>query len=136
MPGVKSFSIFTLLFLTAIVTSCAVDPDTPSGGQQNDVTKFLGTWSVSDQPARLNYYVTIEQDPVYADQVYLQNFADAGGKAIGLVNGDKVILDKQSIGSGYSVSGEGQFISSTSLQFEFVLDDGIDTEPRKASYVK
>lgn len=131
----KIVGILAVIFLISITYSCEVDPDTPDG-QPDEVAKYLGSWSVSDQPARLNYYVTIERDPVYSDQVYLQNFADAGGKAIGLVSGDRIILDKQSIGSGYSTSGEGKYINSKSLQFEFNLDDGIDNDPRKATFAK
>lgn len=131
----KIIGILAVTFLIAIAYSCEVDPDTPAG-QEDDVAKFLGSWSVSDQPARINYYVTIERDPVYDNQVYLQNFADAGDKAIGLVVDDKIILDKQSIGSGYSTSGEGLYISSKSLKFEFLLDDGIDNDPRKATFAK
>lgn len=131
----KIIGILAVTFLIAIASSCEVDPDTPSG-QADDVAKFLGSWSVSDQPARINYYVTIERDPVYDNQVYLQNFADAGDKAVGLVVDNKIILDKQNIGNGYSASGEGIYISSKSLNFEFLLDDGIDNDPRKATFSK
>jgi hypothetical protein len=135
MFGKKLIGTLAFLFLIVMTTSCEVDPDVVDG-QQDEVAKFLGTWSVSDQPARLNYYVTIERDPVYENQVFLQNFADAGDKAIGLVSGNRIVIDKQSIGSGYSTSGEGLYISAKSLSFEFLLDDGIDNDLRKATFVK
>jgi len=126
--------ILPVMAMLLITYSCQTDPD--STGGQDDVQKFLGQWSVSDQPARLNYYVTIERDPVYEDQIYLNNFADAGDKAIGIVVGNRIVIDKQDIGSGYKASGAGEYINSKSLKFEFILDDGIDNDPRKADFSK
>ena len=132
----KSLSVLSIILIILLAQSCQTDGLIDSGGQTDEVKKFLGVWSVSDQPARLNYYVTIERDPVYANQVYLNNFADAGDKAIGLVVGDKIVIDRQNVGNGYSSTGEGQYINSKNLKFEFLLDDGIDSEARKASFAK
>jgi len=126
------FIVFSILILQQ---ACQIE-DPGDAGQNDDVAKFLGAWNVSDQSARLNYKVVIERDPVYAEQVYLQNFADAGGKAVGLVVGDKIIIDKQQIGNGYSTEGEGVYNKSNQLTFEFVLDDGIDLDPRKGYFTK
>jgi hypothetical protein len=134
---IKTYTYFlTLLSIVILFQACELDPAGGGNGINDDVSKFLGTWNVSDQSARLNYKVVIERDPVYAEQVYLQNFADAGGKAIGLVIGDKIIIDKQQIGNGYSTEGEGVYNKSNQLTFEFVLDDGIDLDPRKGYFTK
>lgn len=78
----------------------------------------------------------IERDPVYEDQVYLQNFADAGGSAVGRVIGNTVVIDKQAIGGDYNTEGSGSYEKSDRLVFDFDLDDGIDSEARVATFSK
>ena len=129
---------FKLLFITLlfVFSSCGdfgLDDD-PAGVDK--VTKFLGTWTVSDQPARLNYIVKISRAPVNSDQVMLNNFGDLGGTATGLVINNTIIIDLQNIGSGFKSEGTGDYMSENKLQFEFFLDDGIDKELRKATFTK
>jgi len=127
------FIFAVLLFLIA---SCGVDDI--DGNQDNDdkVEKFLGTWNVSDQPARLNYIVAIERSPLYSDRVLLDNFADLGNKAIGLVVDNTIVIDQQDIGNGFTTEGSGNYINENKLEFEFLLDDGIDKELRRATFAK
>lgn len=121
-------------FITLMVMlSCVVEDDT---GYTDPREKFLGTWNVSDQAARLNYQVNIANDPAQSAQVILYNFADMGASAKGLVVGSKIILDKQDVGNGFFANGTGTFISSNKLEFAFALDDGIDLEQRVAVYSK
>jgi len=127
------FIFAVLLFLIA---SCGVNDI--DGNQDNDdkVEKFLGTWNVSDQPARLNYIVAIERSPLYSDRVLLDNFADLGNKAIGLVVDNTIVIDQQDIGIGFTTEGSGNYINENKLEFEFFLDDGIDKELRRAAFTK
>jgi len=127
------FIFAVLLFLIA---SCGVNDI--DGNQDNDdkVEKFLGTWNVSDQPTRLNYIVAIERSPLYSDRVLLDNFADLGNKAIGLVVDNTIVIDQQDIGNGFTTEGSGNYISENKLVFEFFLDDGIDKELRRATFAK
>lgn len=130
---IRPIIFFLLISFMTFHFSCQTDD---LGDPGDDVSKFIGTWSVSDQPARVNYQVKIERDPVYEDQVYLQNFADAGGSAVGRVIGNTIVIDKQAIGSDYNAEGSGQYEKSDRLVFEFDLDDGIDSEGRVATYTK
>jgi len=126
----------SLLFIFAAgFCGCTVDDD-PGGGDPDPRDKYLGSWQVSDQPARLNYEVSIQNNPSNSTEVLLQNFADLGGSAIGLVVGNSIIIDKQSIGGNFQVEGTGSYIKSTELSFTYELDDGIDVENRTAVFSK
>lgn len=117
-----------------IFQACTIEGDDPDYTDTRD--KFLGTWNVSDQPGRINYVVSIVKNPAQSTQVTLNNFADMGGSAIGLVVGNRIIIDKQNIGDDFLSNGTGTYISTKQLDFEFVLDNGIDIETRKAIYSK
>ena len=132
------YLIFSFLGLMILSYSCTTtDPIDPGDGNQTDRReKFVGTWSVSDEPARLNYEVKIEKHPLYEDKVKLHNFADLGVFAVGTVVGNSIVIEKQELTDNYSVEGTGSYIKTTRLEFTFLLDDGIDLENRKAIFTK
>ena len=130
----KSILIILPIFFALLFSSCQTDDI--GGNAPDEVAKFLGQWSVLEQSARLNYDVIIERDPVYSNRIVIHNFADASGQAIGLVVDDKVIIDMQDIGGGFTANGEGLFNNNALIKFEFDLNDGIDLELRKASFTK
>jgi len=126
----KTGVLIAVLFL---FQSCAIEDDT---GYTDPRDKFVGTWSVSDQSARINYAVSIVKNPAQSTNVLLNNFADMGGSADGLVVGSKIIIDKQDIGNDFLSNGTGTYISASRLEFEFLLDDGIELESRAAVFSK
>lgn len=107
----------------------------PAGGTDN-VSKFLGTWSVSDQADRLNYDVVIKRNASDSTSVILDNFGDMRGSAVGMVVNNTVVISLQDIGGGMMSEGSGNYINSKELKFNFVLDDGIDSESRVAIFSK
>jgi len=125
-----------LVMMVVFMTSSCGTSDLNNDPGTGDRDKFFGTWSVSDQPARLNYQVTIKKSVTSSDQVILQNFADLGNNAVGLVVGNSIVIDTQDLGGGYSTEGSGDYIDKNKLQFEFFLDDGIDKELRKATFTR
>jgi len=125
-------SIVTLVFMAG---SCGTT-DLNNDQGTNDRDKFLGTWNVSDQPARLNYQVTIKKSVASSDQVILDNFADLGTGVVGLVVKNTIVIDQQDIGSGFTTEGTGDYINDKKLSFDFLLDDGIDKEQRKATFTR
>lgn len=132
---VNGFFRIMILVTVLVVSSCGTT-DLNDPGTNDDASKFLGTWNVSDQPARINYVVKIQRSVVASDKVILDNFGDLGGSATGLVVGNAIVIDQQNIGGGFSAEGTGDYISENKLQFEFTLDDGIDKEQRKAIFTK
>ena len=124
---------FAIVICVLLAQSCAVEDDTAYTDPRE---KFIGVWNVNDQPGRINYEVNIAKDPAQSANLLLYNFADMGGSANGLVVGNRIIIDKQEIGSDFSSNGIGTYITSNKLEFEFVLDDGIEQEPRVAVYSK
>ena len=132
MKMLKSFTIALLLAFTVAFIGC----ETTTTNDDNPIEKYLGTWQVSDQPARLNYEVIISPNPANSAEVLLKNFADLGGSAVGLVVGNSIIIDKQTIANDYKVNGTGTYIKSTELRFDYNLDDGIDNEARKSAFTR
>lgn len=132
LKTVFKFLLITLVFSAVSCTTTDGDP----GGVENDRDKFLGSWNVSDQPARINYIVRIDADPLYSSQVIMNNFGDLGSTVVGIVINNTVVIDQQDAGSGFSTEGSGNYVNASTLQFEFFLDDGIDKELRKASFSK
>ena len=121
-----------LLLSVLLLGSCAITTEDES----DDIEKYTGTWSVSDQSVRINYSVTITTNPSNSAEILINNFADLGSTAVGLVIGDSVVIDNQSLGSDYSVNGDGQYINNGKLEFSFKLKDGIDNEARVAIFTK
>lgn len=112
--------------------SCATIPIDES----DDIDKYIGVWNVNDQPARINYKVTITANPSNSAEILLNNFADLGNSAVGLVVGNSLVIDNQTLGSSYSVSGSGSYINSGKLEFNFDLNDGIDIDSRVAVFTR
>ena len=130
-----TFTGYIFLILVVLLSgSCGTDLSDDPAGQTDVREKFLGTWNVNDQPARLNYQVTIIKSPANPSHFLLENFADLGKTATGLVVNKTVILDQQEVGGGFTAEGSGSYISGDKLEFEFFLNDGIDKELRKAIF--
>ncbi|MBS4056199.1 MAG: hypothetical protein KGZ82_02650 [Bacteroidales bacterium] len=135
----KSVSVI-MMFLAALmltVGGCALDDniDIP-GGNDDDITKFLGTWSVTDNALKLNYEVTIERSQTNSAMVIMRNFAGSGASAQGLVAGSSIVIDQQVIGQNWFVSGNGSYVTSSRLQFTYSLTIGGENEQRSATYSK
>ena len=120
--------VFSIGFIGCETDDSNVDDD--------PVEKYLGIWKVSDQPARLNYEVIIKRNPANSAYILLENFADLGKNAVGLVVGNSVIIDKQTLVDEFQIEGTGSYHSSTELRFEYSLDDGIDVENRNTIFSK
>lgn len=136
----KAKPLYISLFFIILITSfysCGDTFDlTGGGGSVENVTKFLGTWHVSDQPARLNYDVVIKRNTSDSTSVILENFADMRGSATGMVVGNTIIISRQNIGGGMTSEGSGNYLSASELKFNFVLDNGIDSESRVGFFSK
>lgn len=128
----KKSTIALLLIFTIAFVGC----ETTTTDDTDPREKYYGTWQVSDQPARLNYEVIISPNPANSAEVLLKNFADLGGSAIGLVVGNSIVIDTQTIADEYKVDGTGTYIKSTELRFDYDLDDGIDNEARKSVFTR
>jgi len=136
----KTRPLYISLFFAILITSFYACVDTfdlnPGGGSVENVTKFLGTWHVSDQADRLNYDVVIKRNTNDSTSVILENFADMRGSAMGMVIGNTVVISLQSIGGGMMSEGSGSYLSAKELKFNFILDNGIDSESRVAFFSK
>jgi len=127
------YLFFGMVFIL-LTTACDQNADVPDN-PDDAVNKFLGTWHVSDQGARLNYNVTITKSYGTTNTIILNNFADLGTDFIGTVSGNNVIISKQQSGE-YSVEGSGLYQSKTKMTFTYTLSDGIDEEVRNAIFSK
>ncbi len=122
--------VFMILTFAIFTIGCTDSNEDDS----NDAKKFIGTWNVSDNSARINYQVEIIQNPSNSYEVLLNNFADLNTYAVGLVAGGNIIIDNQSLGSDYTTSGSGSLENPNKLVISFKLSDGIDIEDRVAVF--
>ena len=135
----KTRNLYTIIFFIVLIISfyaCGDTLDLNPGNSTENVSKFLGTWHVSDQADRLNYDVEIKRSTNDSTSIILENFADMGGSAIGMVIGNNVVISLQPIGGGMKSEGTGVYLSANELKFNFTLDDGIDSESRLAFFNK
>ena len=128
----QRISILAVFLISITIFSCTETNDDAG----DDIQNFVGTWNVSDQSARINYQVEIIPNPSNSAEVLLNNFADLGSSASGLVVGSSIIIDNQSLGSGYSTSGSGTLENSKKLVISFDLNDGIDNQSRVATFTR
>jgi len=128
----QRISILAVFLISISIFSCTEANDDAG----DDIQNFVGTWNVSDQSARINYQVEIIPNPSNSAEVLLNNFADLGSSASGLVVGSSIIIDNQSLGSGYSTSGSGTLENSKKLVISFDLNDGIDNQSRVATFTR
>lgn len=131
---VTIFAALLFIILTISFSGCTVAEDTDLG--ESNIEKYIGTWNVLDQSARINYTVEINANPSNSAEILLHNFADLGSTAIGLVVENSIVIDAQSMSSDYTVNGSGSYINSDKITFNFNLNDGIDIELRIATYTK
>lgn len=134
------FPRLILLVLVATLvglSSCALDDeiDIP-GGDSDNRTKFLGSWSVSDNALKLNYEVTIDRDNTNSAMVVLRNFAGSGSNASGLVVGNSIVIESQGIGQDWQVNGNGTYKNSNRLDFTYMLQIGGSAEDRQAIFTR
>ena len=117
------------------LSSCTLDDeiDIP-GGDSDSRTKFLGSWSVTDNALKLNYEVTIDRDNANSAMVVLRNFAGSGSSASGLVVGSTIVVESQGIGQGSQVNGGGTYKNDERLDFTYMLQIGGSAEERQAIF--
>lgn len=139
MRQVKLFLSLVVLFAVAGFFSCSSDDSTSPQAPVDPVAKFLGTWHVADNAARLNYDVTIERHKIYPKtKVYLYNFGDLSGRIDGEVVGNTILIHNAVTGTqGYTIDdGTGTWINASRLDFNYTLNDGIETVVRQAVFTK
>jgi hypothetical protein len=112
-----ALGILALLVPACLPTDNNVNPDDP-------VAKFLGSWNVNESCRKMNYSVDIQADPGNSAQVLIYNFGNPGpgfDPAVGLVVSNTVNVSTQNIGSGWSVSGKGTYLSNGNISWTYEL---------------
>jgi hypothetical protein len=117
----SSYYMIVIGLLVLQFYACApsdnTDPNDP-------VAKFLGTWKVTESCSRMNYDVDIQQDPGNSAQVLISNFGNPGAgydPAVGLVVSNTVTVSSQTIGTGWTVSGNGTYHSDGTIAWNYTL---------------
>jgi len=139
MVDKKFLTSFLLLLFVTVFSSCSTEDNPTPGAPVDPIAKFLGTWHVVDNAARLNYDVTIDRHIIYPNtKVYLTNFGDLGGRIDGEVVGNTILIHNAVTGTpGYTINdATGTWVNADRLDFTYVLNDGIDTEVRQAVFSK
>jgi hypothetical protein len=109
--------LMALLVPACLPTNENVNPDDP-------VAKFLGSWNVNESCTRMNYSVDIQADPGNSAQVLIYNFGNPGpgyDPAVGLVTTNSIIVSSQTVGEGWTVSGNGTYLSNGTISWNYKL---------------
>ncbi len=128
--------LFTsMIILSMALVSCELDDDIeiPVGDYRD---KFLGRWSVSDNEQKINYEVNITNDPNNSTMVFISNFAGSGSAAKALAVGNSLVVESQTVGSNWQVSGTGTYRNANRLDFPYSLTIGGNQESRFALFTK
>lgn len=114
------------LVMALILGFAGCIPGEEDGPNTDPRDKFTGTWKVAESCTRGNYSSTISLDPLNSSQVLISNFGNPGpgyDPAVGLVVGSTVFVSAQTIGEGWTVSGEGAYHSLTNtISWNYNLD--------------
>jgi hypothetical protein len=124
-----------LVTLSFSLASCELDDgiEFPDNDYRD---KFLGRWIVSDNELKINYEVTISYDPNNSSMVRISNFAGSGDAARALAVGSSLVIEQQTIGQNWSVSGTGSYRNSGRIDFPYSLTIGGHQESRMALFTK
>jgi hypothetical protein len=125
-------SMVAMMLPACLPTDNNVDPADP-------VTKFIGSWKVSESCRRLNYNVDIQADPDNSAQVLIYNYGNPGpgyDPAVGLVVSNSVHVSPQTIGEGWTVSGKGTYQSDGTISWDYTLIIGPGTYQCTALFSK
>ncbi len=117
------FAILVILSIILIIPACTIS-DNDDDDFVDPRTKFYGIWSVNETCNKRIYSVTIKEDPNNSSRVLVENFADPGfgDPAIGIVANNRITLDPSyKIGDDWTVTGTGNYISNTRLEWDFEL---------------
>jgi hypothetical protein len=144
MKSVCRFILFfSVLAITGFFTSC--EPDDTFGDDPNDPRNdYVGIWRFTEGKIKKDglaqsYIVTISLDENNTSQVILSNFCNPGNadtKATGIVTTNQIVVSTQTLSNGWVVSGSGELISSTEMQWSYSITAGGDIEYYTASAVK
>jgi hypothetical protein len=130
----KPFTLIAAAILL-LVSSCILDEDVDPN-PTDPIEKFLGTWSASDNELKLNYEVQISRDPNNSTMVLISNFADSGSAAKALAVGGSLVIESQTIGNNWLVSGTGTYRNTGRIDFPYSLTIGGSQEGRSAIFTR
>ena len=109
--NMKTRIFLILIGLLALqMTSCLPEDEDPY--YENPEDKFLGVWKVNESCNRMTYDVEIVDDPDHSSQVLIYNFGNPGpdyDPVVGIVVSNTIYVESQTIGEGWTVSGEGNY---------------------------
>ena len=114
--------VFSIIIIGIGFQSCSKDDDLFGDGDMRD--QFIGEWSVTDVCSKQSYRSIIRYASDNSSEVIINNFANLLLPAKAVIAGNSIVVERQEIGNGYTVSGygkmslNGEVISWTSHNFE------------------
>lgn len=129
-----------LITISMLLFSCTDDSVEPDPSPSDARTKFLGSWSVNETWTKLTYVVNITADPNSTDGVIISNFANSGTTgtpAKAHISGNSISLDPdQMIGDGWIINGGGTFSGTTTINWQYTINDGATLINAIATYTR
>jgi hypothetical protein len=123
LSKMKTRILLIMLFLVTLLAPACLPPD-DNVNPDDAITKFLGNWNVNESCGRANYSVDIQADPGNSAQVLLYNFGNPGpgyDPAVGLVVTNSIYVSSQTIGEGWTVSGQGTYHTNGTISWNYTL---------------
>ena len=125
----KAKTIFIIgLFLIVGIVACKKDDDTTQTDTAINRTNYVGTWSCTEtQATKLYFDCTISLDATTASNIKITNFANLHETAFAIINGNSVILPKQTF-SNNTFEGFGSMDNSKNLiTWHYYVKDNTDS---------
>lgn len=129
-------SKLSLVFLIVLLLcSCKKDePETVIDSRDS----FVGSWNVSDQLlTKANYQVRIFKDENNSEKVWLINFHGTSDTAFGYISSKDITITPQVLSATHlNTGGSGLMNGTTTINFQYYINDGAQQDTMIATYQK
>jgi hypothetical protein len=124
----KTRNAIALMLLISLFSLSGCEKDSSSSETTVSRSTYVGNWSVQETWVKFSYEARIEADSKSSSGVLIYNFAGIGTSyppATALVSGNTITLDpNQTIGDGLVVNGSGTLSGTTSIKWNYTINDG------------
>jgi hypothetical protein len=139
----KNISLLFLVLIAStilLLDSCKKEDNTPPDTTTDVRDKYTGTWHCIETVNKKDtskFDVTINKDANNSAQILLNNFYNlgVGNYVTGIVADPKVNIPSKKI-STFTVSGDGTYVSSTKMTWNYKVNDGANTTSYYADFTK
>lgn len=138
----NKFRLLAAFFLMLFIASCVKDSDTTPNTTGTDNRGALeGSWlckeTCTGRPTT-QFTVVVKKSPQYASDILMYNFNNLGSSTFinVIVSAASFSIPMQVTASGDSITGSGSLVSSSRIELNYTIRDGIQTDQCTAVFTK